>query len=178
VVRTVAKPTRSAQKKLQTSAVKSLNKKAATRESALPQAEFAEELPPDVVTLDRRSGKDRRSGEDRRKQNIPVAVERRKLQRRQKVNRRRQIDPTTCERDYTPEEIEFMTALDCYKRASGRMFPTCSEILEVLKSLGYQKVSAPPAPADTPVASPLSAEKTIENPAEPDACQNTPEKPA
>ncbi len=56
-----------------------------------------------------------------------------------KAARRRQIDPTTCERDYTFEEIEFMNALDAYKRNSGRMFPTCSEILEVLLSLGYAK---------------------------------------
>ena len=71
----------------------------------------------------------------------PVAEDRRKGQRR-KVQRRRQIDPTTCERDYTADEIEFMQALDAYKRNSGRMFPTCSEILEVVKSLGYRKVTA------------------------------------
>lgn len=58
---------------------------------------------------------------------------------RQKVKRRRQIDPATCERDYSTEELEFMNALNEYKRASGRMFPTCSEILEVLKILGYEK---------------------------------------
>lgn len=51
--------------------------------------------------------------------------------------RRRHIDPTTCERDYAPEELEFMRALEAYKRSSGRMFPTCSEILEVVRSLGY-----------------------------------------
>jgi len=61
--------------------------------------------------------------------------------KRAKVTRRRQIDPTTCERDYTPEEVEFMGALDLYKRQSGRMFPTCSEILEVIKGLGYIKQS-------------------------------------
>jgi hypothetical protein len=49
------------------------------------------------------------------------------------------IDPTTCERDYGPDEVEFMQALDAYKRAHGRMFPTCSEILEVVRSLGYTK---------------------------------------
>ena len=70
------------------------------------------------------------------------ATERRQLQRRAKVNRRRQIDPTTCERDYTQDELEFMNAIDEYKRSSGRMFPTCSEVLEVLVNLGYQKVSA------------------------------------
>lgn len=58
-----------------------------------------------------------------------------------RTQRRRQIDPTTCERDYSTDEIEFMKALDEYKRASGRMFPTCSEILEVFKSLGYVKIA-------------------------------------
>ena len=92
-----------------------------------------------VVLLDRRTQADRRKGGDRRKVQVPVAVERRKLQRRAKVNRRRQIDPTTCERNYTADEIEFMNAVDAYKRASGRMFPTCSELLEVLRGLGYEK---------------------------------------
>ena len=59
---------------------------------------------------------------------------------RRKVKRRRQIDPTTCEREYSDPEIEFMQAMDEYKRASGRMFPTCSEILEVLSKLGYRQV--------------------------------------
>ena len=35
-----------------------------------------------------------------------------------------------------------MAALDEYKRTSGRMFPTCSEILEVLRKLGYSKAHA------------------------------------
>jgi hypothetical protein len=64
---------------------------------------------------------------------------------RRKTPRRRQIDPTTCERDYSRDEIEFMQALDAYKRRSGRMFPTCSEILEVVRALGYvrQESDAP-----------------------------------
>ena len=95
--------------------------------------------PSATATIDRRESRDRRSGADRRGQSLPVAVERRALQRRVKVNRRRQIDPTTCERDYTPDEIEFMGAMDEYKRRNGRMFPTCSEVLEVVKSLGYEK---------------------------------------
>lgn len=87
---------------------------------------------------ERREPSDRRANE-RRQQEVPVAEERRQGQRR-KVQRRRQIDPTTCERDYTKDEIEFMQALDDYKRASGRMFPTCSEILEVVRKLGYVKL--------------------------------------
>lgn len=62
-----------------------------------------------------------------------------KVERRQ---RRRQIDPTTCEREYSDPEIEFMHAMDDYKRASGRMFPTCSEILEVITRLGYRQIES------------------------------------
>lgn len=102
------------------------------------------------VTLNRREGSDRRANSDRRSRNEPVAVERRKLERRVKVARRRQIDPTTCERDYSLEEVEFMNALEEYKRTSGRMFPTCSEVLEVLRNLGYQKRPRPVEPAVEP----------------------------
>lgn len=106
-----------------------------------------------TATIDRRSGGDRRSTPDRRQKSEPVAVERRSVERRKKVPRRRQIDPTTCERDYTNDEIEFMNALDDYKRSSGRMFPTCSEVLEVLRGLGYAKApdgKAAPGSADPP----------------------------
>ena len=81
--------------------------------------------------------------------------------RRKKVQRRRQIDPTTCERDYTMEEVEFMTALDEYKRNSGRMFPTCSEILEVLINLGYAK--APAAEEQIPPPSLAGQGQTVIN---------------
>jgi hypothetical protein len=91
------------------------------------------------VELNRRAS-DRRAKEERRKESAPVAVERRASDRR-KTPRRRQIDPTTCERDYSGEEIEFMQAMDAYKRANGRMFPTCSEILEVIRAMGYVRVS-------------------------------------
>ncbi len=80
-----------------------------------------------------RPAKKERRSEDRRETNEPVVKERRKVQRR------RQIDPTTCERDYSQDEIEFMDAMDAYKRANGRMFPTCSEILEVVRGLGYTR---------------------------------------
>lgn len=92
---------------------------------------------------DRREAKGRRKMEERRQETVPVDGDRRKVGRR-KVQRRRQIDPTTCERDYSDDEIEFMGALDVYKRTSGRMFPTCSEILEVMRDLGYKKCPTEP----------------------------------
>ncbi len=88
---------------------------------------------------------ERRTHGDRRKKSIPVAVERRsgKDRRLEKGERRRQVDPTTCEKDYSDEEIIFMKAMDAYKRANRRPFPTWSEVLEVLRALGYRKVAAP-----------------------------------
>ena len=53
--------------------------------------------------------------------------------------RRRFVDPATCDRDYDKAEMEFMQAMQLYKQASGRLFPTWSEVLEVLRSLGYEK---------------------------------------
>lgn len=58
---------------------------------------------------------------------------------RKSSKRRRFVDPTTCERDYNAAEMEFMLAMNAYKQSSGRMFPTWSEVLEVLLSLGYEK---------------------------------------
>jgi hypothetical protein len=102
-----------------------------------------------IVSIDRRK-------DDRRQQSLPVEVEHRILQRRVKVNRRRQIDPTTCERDYTQDEIEFMNAMDEYKRISGRMFPTCSEVLEVVRKLGYEKHSVPESENNPPPRPPMA----------------------
>jgi hypothetical protein len=61
---------------------------------------------------------------------------------RQVSGRRRFVDPTTSERQYSEAEMEFMMAMNEYKRSSGRMFPTWSEVLEVLQRLGYEKVTA------------------------------------
>ena len=84
---------------------------------------------------------------DRRKRNIPVATDRRRAtnaaEKRRTSERRRLIDPTTCERDYSHDETDFMKAMDRYKRENRRPFPTWSEVLEVLRSLGYRKVAEP-----------------------------------
>ncbi len=96
------------------------------------------------LVVDRRSGDRRIRAGRRTNENASTYTgdERRTISRR-KVERRRQIDPTTCERDYTDDEIELMTAMDEYKRRSGRQFPTWSEVLEVVGNLGYRKVAEP-----------------------------------
>jgi hypothetical protein len=116
-----------------------------------PPSEFVVAPPP--------RGDDRRQHSDRRKRSIPVAVERRSgKDRRQLGERRRQVDPTTCERDYSDEEIVFMKAMDLYKRANRRPFPTWSEVLEVLRSLGYRCVAEATALPGLPVPPGLKSE--------------------
>lgn len=109
------------------------------------------------VEMERRTPQSRRT-EGRRQQELPVETEQRDGERRT-VQRRRQIDPTTCERDYSDDEIEFMQALDQYKRDNGRMFPTCSEILEVIRALGYFRVDE----NGNPLHAPIVASETTEN---------------
>jgi len=110
---------------------------------------------------------------DRRKRTIPIATDRRRAQnaaeKRKSSERRRLIDPTTCERDYNLDETEFMKAMDRYKRENRRPFPTWSEVLEVLYSLGYRRVAEPTAlpggkrepggavPPPAPIPEPASA---------------------
>lgn len=48
---------------------------------------------------------------------------------------------------YTPEQREFMVAMDRYKRSNRRPFPTWKEVLDVLVSLGWRRVAEP---ADLP----------------------------
>lgn len=100
------------------------------------------------VTIDRRRAP--RNGEAEAA--TPV-----KLERRTKVQRRRQIDPTTCERDYSEDEVAFMNAMDEYKRKNGRMFPTCSEVLEVIRGLGYTKLT----PAELATLRPEAANQEV-----------------
>jgi hypothetical protein len=49
--------------------------------------------------------------------------------------------------------MEFMQAMHEYKQSSGRMFPTWSEVLEVLRGLGYEKPSRGSTPTSHSLAS-------------------------
>jgi hypothetical protein len=130
-------------------------KKATSEKSRPGKSHPAHEGHDYVVTIDRRKNRDRREKAAAHAKEEHAPAEHHVLERRAKVNRRRQIDPTTCERDYTPDEVEFMGAIDEYKRLSGRMFPTCSEVLEVLKNLGYEKRPKVEAIESPAIASPL-----------------------
>ena len=46
--------------------------------------------------------------------------------------------------EYAADEVEFLKAMELLKRS--RPFPTWSEVLRVLKGLGYRKVESDSAP--------------------------------
>ena len=135
MAKTATKTTAKKNSKTKSTAAKSTTTKAkakkTTTKKTTAKSKKAKAAPAEVLN---ETGN--RKGADRRTKDATVAVERRKP-----VRRRRQIDPTTCERDYTDQEIQFMHAMDEYKQLSGRMFPTCSEILEVLNKLGYRQIA-------------------------------------
>jgi len=83
-----------------------------------------------------------RRGDDRRKQQVPVAVERRTGIDRRAVDRRAQQGKTAGGYDLDAETLEFIHAVNQFKEASGKPFPTWSEILQIVRSLGYVR----PAP--------------------------------
>jgi len=126
-------------------------KRAASTKAKTSKASEAE------VTIDRRHKAGRREESEAEATVAP------KIERREKVQRRRQIDPTTCERDYSVVEVEFMNAMDDYKRTSGRMFPTCSEVLEVIRSLGYVKLTPSELAVVRPEAEESAAETSIDS---------------
>jgi hypothetical protein len=59
--------------------------------------------------------------------------------RRAKKERRRRVEPTTLEKQFTPDELEFMNAMQAFKVHTGRAFPTHVEVLKVAVGLGYRK---------------------------------------
>jgi len=52
----------------------------------------------------------------------------------------RKASPTRPD-EMSDEVIEFITAVDDYKRLKGRPFPSWSEVLEIVKALGYCRSS-------------------------------------
>lgn len=86
---------------------------------------------------------ERRSGQDRRQS---VVDRRLGLDRRRGPGRRLDQDRRAAEQgQMTDEQFEFLMAIEQYKQVNARPFPTWTEVLEVIKALGYRKV-APPQP--------------------------------
>lgn len=62
------------------------------------------------------------------------------LERRRGPGRRRNDFVKSAEEgQMTPEQFLFVMAIDTYKRSNQRPFPTWTEVLEVMRKLGYRK---------------------------------------
>ena len=84
---------------------------------------------------------ERRKGEDRRGS---VVDRRLGLDRRRGPGRRLTDDRKSAEEgQMSDEQFEFLMAIDEYKRQNSRPFPTWTEVLDVIKALGYRKVAEP-----------------------------------
>ena len=81
---------------------------------------------------------DRRKQKDRRK-----VVERRSgLDRRRGPGRRRgEVRRAAEEGEISGELLEFVMAIDEYKRVNERPFPSWTEVFEIIHYLGYRKVT-------------------------------------
>lgn len=102
----------------------------------------------------RKSVVDRRAGVDRRQMSREASgytgperrsgVERREdtgLERRRGPGRRRSDDRKAAEEgEMTGEQLEFCLAIETYKKVNKKMFPTWTEVLEVVQHLGYRKI--------------------------------------
>jgi len=122
-----------------------------TKQKTFPTEEKFDPLPPDdAIPHARRSGQDRHPRTSRGP-SAPKRADSSKpsAERRAKQKRRGRIDPTTFEKQYSDDEIEFMNAIQRFKVQSGRSFPTYGEVLEVAHQLGYRKM------IDGAVGSPL-----------------------
>ena len=111
----------------------------------------------------RKSAVDRRAGLDRRQQTAAESgytgperrseQERREtgLERRRGPGRRRSDDRKAAEEgEMTAEQFEFVMAVETYKKVNKRLYPTWTEILEVIHQLGYRKISARDIDLDAP----------------------------
>lgn len=81
---------------------------------------------------------DRRSGIDRR--DCPGDKESTNLERRRGPGRRRTDFMVAAEEgQLTQEQFMFVMAIDTFKRVNGKTFPTWTDVLEVLRKIGYRK---------------------------------------
>ena len=78
-------------------------------------------------------GPERRRGSDRRED---TGLERRRGPGRRRSDERRVAE----EGEMNVEQFEFVMAVEAYKKVNKRLYPTWTEVLEVIHQLGYRKV--------------------------------------
>ncbi len=91
----------------------------------------------------RQSVVDRRSGLDRRDMASRPGKDASGLRRLRGPGRRRpEFNRAAEEGEFTDEQFLFVMAIEAFKRANQKTFPTWTEVLEVIRKLGYRKTQA------------------------------------
>ena len=91
--------------------------------------------------MEEQNGTEQWTGKERRTE---VVDRRLGLDRRRGPGRRRSDDRKAAEEGHlSDEQFEFLMAIDEYKRKNAKHFPTWTEVLELIKALGYRKVAEP-----------------------------------
>lgn len=85
--------------------------------------------------VDRRLGLDRREIAKRNGTEDPTGLER----RRGRGRRLSDFTKSAEEGEMTKEQFLFLSAIDAFKKANGKTFPTWTDVLEVVRLLGYRK---------------------------------------
>jgi hypothetical protein len=93
---------------------------------------------PDGPPAEHDSVVDRRSGVDRRQRSgaSPTGLEHRRGPGRRRTDFTRAAE----EGEMTDEQFLFVMAIEAFKRVNGKSFPTWTDVLEVIRRLGYRKV--------------------------------------
>lgn len=79
-------------------------------------------------------------GSDRRESVVDNRTPGTGLERRRGPGRRlNEFVKAADEGEMTPEQFLFIKSIDAFKRVNQRPFPTWTEVLEVLRKLGYRK---------------------------------------
>ncbi len=90
-------------------------------------------------------------GVERRKSVVDARTSGTGLERRRGPGRRRNdFVKAADEGEMTPEQFLFIKSIDAFKRVNQRPFPTWTEVLEVIRKLGYRKTQ--PMDLDLPSA--------------------------
>ena len=92
------------------------------------------------TVVDRRTGMSRRSSIAVEQESVGDDSLTTNLERRRGPGRRRTDFMKSAEEgEMTPEQFLFVMAIDAFKRVNGKTFPTWTEVLEVIRKLGYRK---------------------------------------
>ncbi len=91
--------------------------------------------------MDKEHIPERRKGQDRRGS---VVDRRLGLDRRRGPGRRLTDERKAAEQgQMSDEQFEFLLAIEEYKQQNDKLFPTWTEVFEVIQALGYRKVAEP-----------------------------------